>query len=108
MLRMFRPLGWLAALLDALIGLLGACWFVLRHPRLAPRPTCADTGARHDDDGLPVVVLRGGAYQRGFQHGYQLRPELHRFRRAAWAYAPVAASDRLAHRKAEGANGLAG
>jgi hypothetical protein len=78
-----------------LVRLLEALWFVLRQPRLAPRTTCNDTGARYDHDGLPVVVLRGSAYQRGFQHGHQLRSELHRFREAAWAYAPNAASDRL-------------
>jgi hypothetical protein len=92
---MFRPLGWLMTTYRALIRLLGALWFVLRQPRLAPRASFIDTGARYDDDGLPVVVLRGGAYQRGFQHGHQLHPELHRFRQAAWSYAPIAASDRL-------------
>jgi hypothetical protein len=92
---MFRLLGRLAATYRALRRLLGALWFVLRQPRLAPRAPCSDTGERYDDDGLPVVVLRGSAYQRGFQHGHQLRPELHRFRQAAWAYAPLAASDRL-------------
>jgi hypothetical protein len=56
---MFRPLGWLMTTYRALIRLLGALWFVLRQPRLAPRAIVIDTGARYDDDGLPVVVLRG-------------------------------------------------
>src|SRR5689334_6697937 len=94
-IRMFRRLGWLITTYRALISLLKALWFVLRQPRLAPRAICADIGDRYDRDGLPVVVLRGSAYQRGFQHGHRLRPELHRFRQAAWAYAPIAASDRL-------------
>jgi hypothetical protein len=93
--RMVHVLGWLTTTYRALLALLRALWFVLRQPRLAPRATCTDTGSRYDDDGLPVVVLRGTAYQRGFQHGHQLRPELHRFRQAAWSYAPIAASDRL-------------
>jgi hypothetical protein len=88
-------LGWLTSTYRALIRLVGVLWFVLRQPRLAPRANCTDIGARYDDDGLPVVVLRGSPYQRGFQHGHQLRAELHRFRQAAWAYAPIAASDRL-------------
>src|SRR5262245_45401247 len=92
---LLRRLGWLRATSHVLVRLLEALWFVLGQPRLAPRTTCNDTGARYDHDGLPVVVLRGSAYQRGFQHGHQLRPELHRFRQAAWAYAPIAASDRL-------------
>jgi len=91
----FHRLGWLTTRYRAMIHLLGALWFVLRQPRLAPRAICTESGARYYDDGPPVVVLRGSAYQRGFQHGHQLRPELHRFRRAAWAYAPIAASDRL-------------
>jgi hypothetical protein len=92
---MFRLLGWLTSAYRALIRLLRALWFVLRQPRLAPRARSTDIGARYDHDGLPVVVLRGSPYQRGFQHGHQLRAELHRFRHAAWAYAPIAASDRL-------------
>jgi hypothetical protein len=93
--RMFRFVSPLMATYRTLLGLLRALWFVLRQPRLAPRIACADMGERYDDDDLPVVVLRGSAYQRGFQHGYQLRPELQRFRQAAWAYAPLAATDRL-------------
>jgi hypothetical protein len=36
---MFRPLGWLTTKYRALIHLLGALWFVLRQPRLAPLAT---------------------------------------------------------------------
>lgn len=90
MLYLFKQIWRQSRSLD-LRALLRALWFVLRQPRLAPPEPCPSRGSRHDHDDLPVVWIAGTPYQRGFQHGVQLRPEIERFRRSAWVYAPHAA-----------------
>jgi hypothetical protein len=74
---------------------LEAIIFVLVKQRLAPRRIVQDLGERSDYDGIPVVHLRGTAYERGFQHGYQCHQELLRLQQVAWSYAPETATQRL-------------
>jgi hypothetical protein len=78
-----------------LLTFLKALWFVIRQPRLATREQPSGKGLRDDCDGIPVITLRGSAYQRGFQHGDLLKADLTRFQQVAWAYAQHTASERL-------------
>jgi hypothetical protein len=82
-------------MLKQLLALLRACWFLVSGARLAPRATITDLGERADVDGIRVVTLRGTPYQRGFQHGFQLREELQRMDRVGWDYAAQSASERM-------------